>query len=158
MPSKLYWNGKPLDTAVADVRDSITSFLFPGPAEGGLAGATPLQPRLSWGKDLPRLDWIGARKRLKSMLPSDRTNKTANVADLSRAELAAMPYQAYLLTEYWKITRDKALSRADYKCQLCSSARYLQVHHNTYERLGAERDSDLIMLCRDCHARYHDKL
>jgi hypothetical protein len=33
----------------------------------------------------------------------------------------------------------------------------LDVHHRTYERVGQEQLRDLIVLCRTCHSRYHDK-
>jgi hypothetical protein len=32
----------------------------------------------------------------------------------------------------------------------------LDVHHNTYERLGGEEISDVIPLCRECHQGYED--
>jgi 5-methylcytosine-specific restriction endonuclease McrA len=73
-------------------------------------------------------------------------------------KLKHMPYKDYLETEHWKITRKKALKRANYKCQLCSSNEELNVHHNTYENRGNEKDEDLIVLCHHCHSKFHDKL
>jgi hypothetical protein len=32
------------------------------------------------------------------------------------------------------------------------------VHHRTYERVGFERQSDLIVLCHDCHRDFHRSL
>lgn len=66
-------------------------------------------------------------------------------------------YRKYLGSEHWIETKALAKRRAGYKCQLCGNTRYLQVHHNNYSRLGHEQDNDLIVLCRNCHAKYHNK-
>jgi len=73
-------------------------------------------------------------------------------------ELRTMPYSEYLQTPEWKETRKKALKRAGFKCQLCNSAESLNVHHRTYERRGEEAYQDLIVLCKTCHSKHHDKL
>ena len=49
------------------------------------------------------------------------------------------------------------LKLARWRCQKCESRRGLDVHHTTYERLGHEWDSDLQVLCRDCHTKLHVK-
>lgn len=44
--------------------------------------------------------------------------------------------------------------RAKYRCQVCDQPgnnRTLHAHHRTYERLGHELDSDITVLCDDCH-------
>lgn len=74
------------------------------------------------------------------------------------AALRSMPYVQYLQSEHWKETRAKALGRAHYKCQLCNSQHNLQVHHKTYVNRGCEQPDDLIVLCRVCHAKHHDKI
>lgn len=66
-------------------------------------------------------------------------------------------YKEYLNSKHWKETRLKALDKAGYRCQLCSSNIDLNVHHNTYDNLGNEDSKDLIVLCRKCHAKFHDK-
>lgn len=67
-------------------------------------------------------------------------------------------YDLYLMSKHWKKTRAKAVKRADYKCQLCGTRKdKLQVHHNCYDRLYWEKKSDLVVLCRRCHANYHHK-
>jgi len=69
-----------------------------------------------------------------------------------------MPYYEYLQTDEWKNTRKRALRRAGFKCELCNSDGELHVHHKTYERRGDEDNDDLIVLCKNCHAKFHDKL
>ena len=43
-----------------------------------------------------------------------------------------------------------------HKCRICADTAALEVHHNTYERLGHERAADLVVLCRACHQLFHD--
>lgn len=64
-------------------------------------------------------------------------------------------YAEYRKGEHWQRMRERALERAEWRCQLCNSATSLDVHHRTYERLGAERVADLTVLCRGCHEQFH---
>jgi len=80
-----------------------------------------------------------------------------NLVIISEKELKEMPYEEYLQTQHWINTREMTLIRANYECQLCRSKYKLNVHHNTYENRGNEKDEDLIVLCEDCHAKHHGK-
>ena len=74
-------------------------------------------------------------------------------------ELNKLPYQQYLQTRHWKMLRSKALKKAKGKCQLCNaSGKQLDVHHKTYDRKGKEKLTDLIVLCHDCHSKFHGKV
>ena len=64
-------------------------------------------------------------------------------------------YKDYLQTKLWKTIRSRALKNADFSCQICKSTNRLQVHHNTYERLGSELNSDMIVVCDNCHRMIH---
>jgi hypothetical protein len=66
-------------------------------------------------------------------------------------------YQEYLESDWWKERRLRTLKLDRYRCRLCGSAENLNVHHRSYENLGAEPDCDVITLCRDCHAKFHGK-
>jgi len=68
--------------------------------------------------------------------------------------LEVMPYDLYLRTEHWQRMRALAIDRYGNACVLCNRTP-IDVHHRTYERRGRERLDDLIVLCFDCHARYH---
>lgn len=84
-----------------------------------------------------------------------------NLVDRQRErihQLRAMPYKEYLLSEHWLETRNRKLKQARFQCQLCNAPWPLQVHHRTYERRGCEDMGDLTVLCRPCHAKFHDKL
>jgi 5-methylcytosine-specific restriction endonuclease McrA len=65
-------------------------------------------------------------------------------------------YQKYLRSPEWKARRMSKLKEARFRCQLCnSSGPLLECHHRTYQRCGNEQLSDLIVLCRRCHERFH---
>lgn len=75
-----------------------------------------------------------------------------------RVELQEMPYKDYLRTRHWEEKRDAALDKSRRACQLCNaSGVILDVRHRTYERRGREFPEDLIVLCRGCHAKFHNK-
>lgn len=66
-------------------------------------------------------------------------------------------YEEYLKAPQWDGRRKEALKRSGFRCQVCNKGNcVLDVHHRTYERLGRERDEDLIVLCRGCHGISHD--
>lgn len=75
-------------------------------------------------------------------------------------ELQEMPYSNFLKTHYWEIVRNYVLYKKNNKCHLCPNNKYLQVHHRTYEHRGSEifHLDDLIVLCKRCHSKHHDKL
>ena len=61
------------------------------------------------------------------------------ISEARLAELRAMPYPLYLKTPEWRRTRAAALLRAGNACSLdVTHTDGLEVHHRTYERLGAE--------------------
>jgi hypothetical protein len=67
-------------------------------------------------------------------------------------------YHDYIASEEWARKSEAAKIKAGYRCQLCSVSGLivqLDTHHNTYERLGNERDTDLVVLCTECHERFH---
>lgn len=71
--------------------------------------------------------------------------------------LTKMPYRDYLQTPEWQNKRAEKLNQAHHRCELCYSNKRLHVHHKTYARRGKEDLSDLIVLCANCHAKFHDK-
>ncbi len=67
-------------------------------------------------------------------------------------------YQDYLKSEEWTKKSEAAKERAEWRCQLCNKrGSSLHTHHKTYDRIGREKDSDLIVLCAKCHAKFHGK-
>jgi hypothetical protein len=61
-------------------------------------------------------------------------------------------YQQYLRSAHWRHVRQTTLEDAGHKCQICGArVGHLDVHRTTYERLGEEQASDLVVLCRVHH-------
>ena len=70
--------------------------------------------------------------------------------------LRSLPYEQYLRSRHWlDVVRPAAIERANGRCQLCGGERDLHVHHNNYDRLGAELPSDVVVLCSRCHWHHH---
>ncbi len=65
-------------------------------------------------------------------------------------------HKKYLQSQEWSKLKTQALSRANYKCQLCNARNELHIHHRTYNNIGNEDLDDLIVLCRKCHEKFHD--
>lgn len=69
----------------------------------------------------------------------------------------------YLKSIRWKTIKDYIREKFNYTCQKCGNAfaddlYQLHTHHLTYERLGNENvDTDLILLCAECHHKTHSK-
>lgn len=73
-------------------------------------------------------------------------------------EMKAMPYPDYLFTDHWQHFKAQALINARSTCQLCgANDKQLDVHHKSYDNRGRETFLDVIVLCHDCHAKFHDK-
>jgi tetratricopeptide (TPR) repeat protein len=69
-------------------------------------------------------------------------------------------YGKYLLSRPWMRKRDKRKKIDNSKC-VCGrgeSDMKLHVHHQTYERVGKEVLSDLIILCEQCHEKCHSQV
>ena len=89
--------------------------------------------------------------KIKAILPAYK-----QLQEEDMMELKSMPYGEYLQTSHWQAKRREALEHAKKRCQYCGArAVELHVHHKTYERRGDERMDDLIVLCKDCHAKVH---
>lgn len=69
-------------------------------------------------------------------------------------------YVRYIKSPEWKAVRARVISERGSTCSGCMRKfppYQLQCHHLTYERLGRELDSDLELLCVDCHERHHGR-
>lgn len=65
-------------------------------------------------------------------------------------------FYQYIKTQAWEEMRQKVFRRDGFKCVICGEAKNLNVHHITYENLGAEKASDLVTLCQFCHEDIHN--
>lgn len=85
----------------------------------------------------------------------EETKRRQDVANKEIQDLKSMLYKDYLETDHWKQLRKRKLRLSGYKCQICASKENLNVHHNTYENRGCEKDEDLVVLCNECHKKHH---
>lgn len=72
--------------------------------------------------------------------------------------IKSMNYKDFLKTLYWKTIAEKKKALSKFKCQLCSASGFLAVHHRTYSNHGYELQNmeDLIVLCNECHEKFHN--
>lgn len=108
-----------------------------------------LDPEKSWNSDQKHSDRFTAVAYNNYYLDKQILSK----------HIKSMPYRDFLKTPYWKAISWKCKQKADFKCQLCNGGDGLETHHRTYESHGLEHENlqDLIVLCRPCHAKFHDK-
>jgi 5-methylcytosine-specific restriction endonuclease McrA len=92
-------------------------------------------------------DWIRCKRLIR---------RTIKIIDYPWQWLPLLPYAEYLTTDHWQRQRKRALEEADGKCKVCNSGGELHVHHRTYENLGNERTTDLVVLCKRCHSLFHE--
>lgn len=63
-------------------------------------------------------------------------------------------YRAYLRSPHWRRFRLEYKRERGWEC-VCGERARLELHHLTYERLGAERLEDVRALCQTCHSTLH---
>ena len=63
-------------------------------------------------------------------------------------------YKKYIASPAWRRKRDQVIARDKGKCVWCG-AEGKQVHHKTYDNIGRESLSDLVLLCNKCHNTAH---
>jgi hypothetical protein len=64
-------------------------------------------------------------------------------------------YENHLRSDKWRELCRRVRERDRGMCQECLQQPGDHVHHKTYERMGDELLSDLVLLCRDCHEEIH---
>ena len=69
----------------------------------------------------------------------------------------SIDYHEYIKSDAWRKRAMSAKRRAKWRCQVCNSKgkhATLNAHHRTYERLGNEWPTDLVVLCKKCHTLF----
>jgi len=61
-------------------------------------------------------------------------------------------YHRYMASREWALKRQEVRKRSGGTCERCHRAKMQDVHHLTYERVGGELLTDLLGVCRPCHA------
>lgn len=65
-------------------------------------------------------------------------------------------YKEYLKSEHWKKKQaEYRASSLPQECLICGNKKF-EIHHRSYDRIGAELLSDFAPLCRTHHAKTHE--
>lgn len=65
-------------------------------------------------------------------------------------------YYEYIKSAKWRDFRKQILSIRKC-CQKCLKTKNLNLHHRHYRTLGNETNDDIIVLCKNCHFKFHSK-
>jgi len=98
------------------------------------------------------------KKEVKEIITTD--TEVVELDDIEQSlihKYNCIPYKKYLATSHWIRFKQATLLNANYSCKLCNSKDDLNVHHNNYDNRGCETFNDVIVLCRSCHSKFHDK-
>lgn len=89
-------------------------------------------------------------------LIEDYINKHGVTRDLKK--VSKKEHQKFLNSSYWKNFRVKYVKAIGSRCELCFSIANLCVHHNNYWNKGKETSEDVIILCGECHDKFHKNI
>jgi hypothetical protein len=64
-------------------------------------------------------------------------------------------YDSYVRGAWWRRRRREFARSHPAECACCGWTDGVELHHRSYERVGAERDDDLCWLCSRCHSLLH---
>ena len=110
-----------------------------------------LDPKKIWSKDLSSKERTHLIINQKGVVDYNIISKY----------IKSLSYQEFLCTPYWQAISEYKKFKSDYKCALCGNNTELATHHNSYKNHGREHEyevieKDLIVLCKDCHNKFHD--
>jgi hypothetical protein len=89
-----------------------------------------------------------------SLTPTERKAAKRKRAEQFRPKESK--YKTYLRSAEWRIFRMNTLAQRGSACEVCKAyTKHPQIHHLTYERLGKELPTDVVVTCDDCHRAYH---
>ena len=64
-------------------------------------------------------------------------------------------YHSYVNSPAWEERKIAYYAKHARRCKGCGTTDDVDLHHHTYKRLGAERDTDLVPVCESCHDTIH---
>lgn len=110
-----------------------------------------LDPNKVWNKG------VSAKFKTNSVIKFDYNVDDEMISDY----ILDMDYYDFLKTPYWHAISLYAKHLAGFRCALCGSNEELRTHHKNYENHGYEHripiiKRDLIVLCNDCHEKFHE--
>ena len=87
----------------------------------------------------------------------DELDAIANAAANRQQPARRSAYADYLASSEWAERRALVMRRCGGVCEGCRKAGADDVHHLTYQHIGAEFLFELVGLCRGCHDRWHER-
>ena len=64
----------------------------------------------------------------------------------------------YYLSQEWKSLKAFVIALAGTRCEYCRSRPAEHLHHLTYDHFGCEHPSEVLHICKTCHAFLHGQL
>jgi len=64
-------------------------------------------------------------------------------------------YDNFINSSEWAAIKNRYWRTHSRTCAVCSTSKYIHLHHMVYGQFGQEKDDDLIPLCREHHDEYH---
>lgn len=105
---------------------------------------------LTWGDIEEVSERYGAERR-------DRLEQIAKAAAERMQPVNRQSYDDYLRSPDWKRRVAKIMQRSNGICEGCLTNPAEEVHHLTYEHVGAEFAWELRAVCGACHRRVHGR-
>ena len=100
-------------------------------------------------------DMIRKRIGLVTRTPSDHGGNWTLSGGKNRGQRPVEPfsdeYIQHLDSAKWKEFAREILQLWEGRCAICFSNKSISVHHRTYIRLGSEKTTDVIPVCKACH-------
>lgn len=99
--------------------------------------------------------WDFEAERLYFGVYHPLSQAVANLINSERSQEWWRQYADYLASPKWQNIRRQVLDNAGGICIYCRTRPAVQVHHETYERVGHENNEDLSAVCVECHQQLH---
>lgn len=99
-----------------------------------------------------RIDFNSRIKQIK--------NKEKQLSDSVNESRPFIKYEDQLKDERWVAFRRFVKKVRGQKCEICGSTKCLQVHHTHYNKNCFAWEytcNDVLVLCKDCHSKIHNK-
>lgn len=93
----------------------------------------------------------------KAQIEAFPQTKARRQRDIHRKLSPKQRYAKYLNSEHWLSFRLAIIAQRGPACEVCGNNQERpSLHHLSYAHLGAELESDVVIVCDECHRGYHD--
>ncbi len=77
---------------------------------------------------------------------------------LAKKKSKKSEYVRYIGSKKWKDLKKSIIEKRGNACERCNAKpKQIDLHHKTYIRLFNEEENDVMLLCRGCHEKEHNK-